>query len=414
MAKTYFTKLTQYGAAQLALATAGGAPIQLTHMAVGDGAGSAVTPIDTQTQLAGETYRAAINSLDVYQSRPNQIIAELIIPAEFGGWVMREAGLYDANGNLFAVANTPPTPKVSIDEGSPSVQVVRILIEVSSTDSFELITDMTVVIATRDYVANAVAKGNTAHGWGNHAAAGYIKSYIDTKYTASTGLSLVDTAFSIKYGTTQGTAAQGNDPRFSALGGLGREHTANAVFTGADNKISMTGIVSKLGLEVGDVIVFSNASAQNSKARTVESITDDNNIIVNYEHCGARGNGSLKLANETKAGATAKLLAKWFNAADGLGQDWVDVTAHRAVGTNYTINVSRTVSVKIYSEDKITNKKTSLELALNGVKLDGDSVGSYSGASWSRQLSVGGDVSCGSFYSFSINDLLIEKISELR
>ena len=40
-------------------------------------------------------------------------------------------------------------------------------------------------------------------------------SYIDTTYSASTGLNLSGTAFSVKYGTTAGTAAQGNDGRLS-------------------------------------------------------------------------------------------------------------------------------------------------------------------------------------------------------
>lgn len=265
MAKTYFTKLTQYGAAQLALATAGGAPIQLTHMAVGDGAGSAVAPIDTQTQLVGETYRAAINSLDVYQSRPNQIIAELIIPAEFGGWIMREAGLYDASGNLFAVANTPPSPKVSISEGSPSVQVIRILIEVSSTDSFELITDMTVVIATRDYVDAAASAGNQAHGWGNHASAGYIKSYVDTQYRNGTGLNLTGTEFIVKYGSAAGTAAQGNDSRINngqsayswgnhASAGYIKSYVDTKYTAGKGLSLNGTSFIVKFGFTAGTVL----------------------------------------------------------------------------------------------------------------------------------------------------------------
>ena len=77
--------------------------------------------------------------------------------------------------------------------------------------------------ATHNYgtAAGTVAQGNdsrinngqTAFSWGNHASAGYIKSFTNTTYTAGTGLTLTGTIFSTNFGTTAGTAAQGNDSR---------------------------------------------------------------------------------------------------------------------------------------------------------------------------------------------------------
>lgn len=77
--------------------------------------------------------------------------------------------------------------------------------------------------ATHNYgtAANTVAMGSdsrinngqAAYIWGNHASAGYIKSYVDTKYTAGSGMALVGNAFSTVYGTTTNTAVQGNDSR---------------------------------------------------------------------------------------------------------------------------------------------------------------------------------------------------------
>ena len=123
-----------------------------------------------------------------------------------------------------------------------------------------------------------------------------------------------------------------------------RTLTETATFTGIDNKIVMTGIVTALQLEVGDVIQFSNAISQNNKPRTVESITDADTIIVNYEHCGARGDGSLKLTDEAVVSATVKLLAKWFVAPIGLGQALVAVTSFRDFGVSYVNNTNRTIS----------------------------------------------------------------------
>lgn len=124
--------------------------------------------------------------------------------------------------------------------------------------------------------------------------------------------------------------------------------TANATLTGIDNKIVMNGIVTSLGLEVGDVIQFTSvANANNQKMRTVESIINDNEIIVNYEHCGSRGNGTLKLTNETLTNATIKRIAKWYNAPLGLGQGWVLLSSARSNGVSYSNLTNRAIAVSV-------------------------------------------------------------------
>lgn len=83
---------TNYGLAELAQAEATGTPINLTHMAVGDGNGNPVTPSQSQTALVRERYRATINR--VYQSPtdPLRFTAELVVPASEGGFTLREVG----------------------------------------------------------------------------------------------------------------------------------------------------------------------------------------------------------------------------------------------------------------------------------------------------------------------------------
>jgi len=114
-----------------------------------------------------------------------------------------------------------------------------------------------------------------------------------------------------------------------------------------DNTLALTGIVSALALEIGDVIqITGSTDGLNDKLFTVESITDDNSIIVNYEHAGNRGDGSLKLADQT-ASVTIKRIAKWYNASIGMGQAWVDVSEGRSHGTTYTNTTGRTIAVSI-------------------------------------------------------------------
>ncbi len=87
-------------------------------MAVGDGGGSPTQPDESQTKLVNEKRRAALNSLQIDTGNSNQVIAEQVIPEDVGGWWIRELGLYDKNGVLVAIANTPDTYKPQLTEGA--------------------------------------------------------------------------------------------------------------------------------------------------------------------------------------------------------------------------------------------------------------------------------------------------------
>ncbi|WP_192457699.1 phage tail protein [Musicola keenii] len=152
MTTKYYAILTTTGAALLANATALGRQLSITQMALGDGGGALPTPDPAQTKLVNERRRAPLNSLSIDPANPGQIIAEQVIPEDEGGWWIREIGLYDATGNLIAVANCPETYKPQLQEGSGRVQTVRMILIVSSTDAVTLKIDPSVVLATRKYV----------------------------------------------------------------------------------------------------------------------------------------------------------------------------------------------------------------------------------------------------------------------
>lgn len=156
MSQTYFAILTAIGEAKLANAISFGNQLQVSRMAVGDGNGALPVPIRTQTALVHETYRADLNSLMVDPVNASQIIAELVIPDIEGGYWLREMGLYDAAGDLIAVANCPPSYKPVLGEGSGRTQVMRMVLVVASTTAIQLKIDPSVVLATREYVDTAV------------------------------------------------------------------------------------------------------------------------------------------------------------------------------------------------------------------------------------------------------------------
>ncbi|EON5866623.1 phage tail protein [Escherichia coli] len=156
MATKYFALLTNVGAAKLANATALGAQVEITQMAVGDGNGVLPTPNPAKTALTHELRRAQLNMLTIDPVNTNQIIAEQVIPEDVGGWWIREIGLFDKDGDMIAVANCAETYKPKLQEGSGRVQVIRVILIVSSTEAVTLKIDPSVVLATRKYVDDAV------------------------------------------------------------------------------------------------------------------------------------------------------------------------------------------------------------------------------------------------------------------
>lgn len=169
MATKYYAVLTNVGAAKLASATALGAQVEITQMAVGDGNGVLPTPNQAQTALVHELRRKPLNSLSIDPNNANQIIAEQVIPEDEGGWWIREIGLFDKDGDMIAVANCAETYKPQLQEGSGRVQVVRMILIVSSTAAVTLKIDPSVVLATRQYVDDQIIQ---------------VKSYVDQKMAA--------------------------------------------------------------------------------------------------------------------------------------------------------------------------------------------------------------------------------------
>jgi hypothetical protein len=163
----FYAILTNIGAAKQANADALGVPWTFAQMAVGDGNPSGLEnpplpmPTASQTALLNEWRRAPLNQLKVDPNNAAVIIAEQIIPADVGGKWIREIALYDADGDMVAVANCPPTFKPLLNQGSGRTQVVRLNLLVSSSSNVQLKIDPSVVLATREWVEGKLAEQDT-------------------------------------------------------------------------------------------------------------------------------------------------------------------------------------------------------------------------------------------------------------
>ena len=149
MAKQYYSVLTDYGTQMIASAIARKQPLQITQMAVGDGNGQATTPNSRNTGLVREVHRADISAISVDPRNDKQIIFELTIPENVGGFWIREMGIFDNQNRLVAYANCPDSFKPELTSGSGKVQVVRMILLVSSSDAITLKVDDSVIFVTR-------------------------------------------------------------------------------------------------------------------------------------------------------------------------------------------------------------------------------------------------------------------------
>ncbi|HFM0159408.1 TPA: phage tail protein [Escherichia coli] len=284
MATKYYALLTNVGAAKLANATALGEQVEITQMAVGDGNGALPTPNPAQTALVHELRRAPLNTLTIDPVNTNQIIAEQVIPEDVGGWWIREIGLYDSDGDMIAVANCAETYKPLLQEGSGRMQVIRVILIVSSTQAVTLKIDPSVVLATRQYVDDQIiqVKAFVDQQLAAHiAAADPHKQYAPKASPALTGTPTAPTAAQTVNNTQIATtgfvksaiaalvasspaaldtlnelaAALGNDPNFATTvtNALAGKQPLDSTLTNLSGK-TVNGILQYLGLGEGSAL----------------------------------------------------------------------------------------------------------------------------------------------------------------
>ncbi|UAN30245.1 phage tail protein [Enterobacter sp. JBIWA005] len=270
MATKYLALLTNIGAAKLAKATALGTKVEITQLAVGDGNGVLPTPNPAQTALVHELRRAPLNMLTVDPANASQIIAEQVIPEDVGGWWIREIGLFDKDGDMVAIANCAETYKPQLQEGSGRVQVIRVILIVSSTEAVTLKIDPAVVLATRQYVHSQLRAHEQSR---NHPDASTTEKGLVqlSSSVTSDSESQAATSKAVKIAMDNGSARLAKDRNLSDLPNtaLARQNlelgdsstrnvgtTAGTVASGDDARITGAMQKSQNGGDIPDVAKF--------------------------------------------------------------------------------------------------------------------------------------------------------------
>ena len=143
----YFAILTNKGTEKMAAYLQSGKKIEIAFVSVGDGNGQIPMPDPARTALVNEVWRGPAQTV-LDQANKNVIKSTSVIPTDVGGWNVREIGLIDGDGELFAIANAPGYPKISIADGINNDMQVGMRVAVSNRDGIVVTVDGTVIIAT--------------------------------------------------------------------------------------------------------------------------------------------------------------------------------------------------------------------------------------------------------------------------
>ncbi|EBQ4422234.1 phage tail protein [Salmonella enterica] len=225
------TVITDYGKQRLVAAMSpGGTKLTLTQMAVGDGGGNPTNPDTTSTALVNEVWRAAVNSVTVDKSHQNTIIVELLIPAEVGGFWVREAGIYDEFNKLVAICSLPASEKPLLEQGSGRAQTVRMTLVISDLSTINITIDSTTIIATNDYVDNSLKEHEKSR---NHPDATLTdKGFVQlSSATGSTDETKAATPKAVKAAMDNANKRQPGNENLTALSSLAGQPDKLPYFT---------------------------------------------------------------------------------------------------------------------------------------------------------------------------------------
>ncbi|HDR1113264.1 TPA: phage tail protein [Pasteurella multocida] len=328
MAKQYYSVLTTYGSQQLATAIASRQPLNITHFAVGDGNGQAVTPNVARTSLVHEVYRATISAVSRDPRNNKQVIFELTIPENVGGFHIREMGIFDSQNKLIAYANCPESFKPTLSSGSGKIQVMRMILLVESSDAVTMKVDDTVIFVTRGQLTPQKITAESQNGVDNDGHSHEIESASTTvkgivQLTDELDLNNSTLALTAKAGKTLAERIRQAIAMFSNY--IPNSKKSSAVDSNSEDTIGTSKAVKiaydraieaeKKGLPVGAIVGFHKSANPNGYLRAIGGTFNKKTYPDLYI---ANGNSNiLPNLHRSDVGMTA------YFAVDQIPEGWI-------------------------------------------------------------------------------------------
>uniref|UniRef100_UPI0020797562 phage tail protein n=1 Tax=Clostridium sp. VAP51 TaxID=2949978 RepID=UPI0020797562 len=150
MAEKFYTILTNIGKAQIANSGVMGSKVNFVKFKIGDGNGAYYEPTENQKDLVHTVYEGNITDIETDKTNPNWMRINLMIPANVGGFMIREYGVFDSDGNMLAVAKCAESYKPVAEDGSTKELILRMILAVSNTKSINMELDPTLVFVTKE------------------------------------------------------------------------------------------------------------------------------------------------------------------------------------------------------------------------------------------------------------------------
>jgi len=156
----YYSIHTQYGLDADTASTVSGIPVKLTHLLLGDGGGSAVTP---GQQIVHEVLRLSINR--VYQDPADTAgiyTVEAVVQTVPAAIMVREFSILDQSGGTYAHGSLPLT---EVNPTTASAQTGLVLrVKVFSSNGATIALNSSGAIATQDWVLSQLTPAQTTPG----------------------------------------------------------------------------------------------------------------------------------------------------------------------------------------------------------------------------------------------------------
>lgn len=140
--------LTVAGKQALSAFAAGGQPLTLSHVALGDASNTPYQPSENQTALVHEVYRMPVASVSSVAGGAVLITANLpanspdIFNRPSWGWNVHELGVFASDGTLIAVARMNGGAKPMPAEGQVDDTTLQIKIQVGNTSAITMIVNV--------------------------------------------------------------------------------------------------------------------------------------------------------------------------------------------------------------------------------------------------------------------------------
>ncbi|WP_459480251.1 phage tail-collar fiber domain-containing protein [Clostridium saccharoperbutylacetonicum] len=149
MTESFYTILTKIGKAKIANSAGFGTKLNITNYKIGDGGGQYYEPTEQQTDLIHAVYEGKVNDIKIDKENPNWICFELVLPANIGGFFIREYGIFDDEGDMIAVAKCPESYKPLQTDGAAKEMSLELILAVLNVDSVKLQIDKTLIFVTK-------------------------------------------------------------------------------------------------------------------------------------------------------------------------------------------------------------------------------------------------------------------------